>query len=51
MTEWLSAFSAHPKIGDGKAVEAKPAAFGAFSRSEQVGGSAKALRLFRPFPR
>ena len=35
-SEWLSAFAAHPKIGDNKAVEQKPAAFAAFSRSEQA---------------
>jgi len=35
-TEWLFAFAAHPKIGDNKAVEQKPAAFAAFSRSEQA---------------
>ena len=35
-SEWLSAFAAHPRIGDNKAVEEKPAAFAAFSRSEQT---------------
>ena len=35
-TEWLTAFQAHPKIGDNRAVEQKPAAFAAFSRSEQA---------------
>ena len=34
--EWLKAFAAHPKIGDNNAVEKKPAAFAAFSRSEQA---------------
>ena len=33
---WLEAFAAHPKIGDNKAAEAKPAQFGALSRSEQA---------------
>ena len=35
-SEWLKAFAAHPRIGDNKAVEEKPAAFAAFSRSEQA---------------
>eukprot|EP00195_Chlamydomonas_chlamydogama_P015249 CAMPEP_0202891480 /NCGR_PEP_ID=MMETSP1392-20130828/1527_1 /ASSEMBLY_ACC=CAM_ASM_000868 /TAXON_ID=225041 /ORGANISM="Chlamydomonas chlamydogama, Strain SAG 11-48b" /LENGTH=317 /DNA_ID=CAMNT_0049575241 /DNA_START=100 /DNA_END=1053 /DNA_ORIENTATION=+ len=35
-TEWLDAFAAHPKIGDHEAVEQKPAAFAAFSKSEQA---------------
>lgn len=34
--EWLTAFAAHPKIGDKKGVEEKPAAFGTFSRNEQA---------------
>lgn len=36
VTEWLAAFAAHPKIGDKKGTEDKPAAFAAFSRSEQA---------------
>jgi 2-oxo-4-hydroxy-4-carboxy--5-ureidoimidazoline (OHCU) decarboxylase len=32
----MSAFAAHPKIVDHKAVEDKPAAFAAFSRTEQA---------------
>ncbi|KAL6754516.1 hypothetical protein V8C86DRAFT_2699960 [Haematococcus lacustris] len=34
--EWLAAFAAHPKIGDNRAASAKPAAFGAWSRTEQA---------------
>lgn len=33
---WLEALAAHPKIGDKRGVEDKPAAFGEFSRGEQA---------------
>eukprot|EP00955_Chlamydomonas_euryale_P077601 362979-Chlamydomonas_euryale.AAC.10 len=35
-TEWLTAFAAHPKIGDRRGVADKPKAFGEFSRGEQA---------------
>mmetsp|Transcript_9955 Transcript_9955/g.17430 ORF Transcript_9955/g.17430 Transcript_9955/m.17430 type:complete len:324 (-) Transcript_9955:527-1498(-) len=35
VTDWLEAFAAHPKIGDRKGSEGKPAAFTAFSAAEQ----------------
>eukprot|EP00798_Chlamydomonas_sp_ICE-L_P007422 gene7422-555_t len=36
IVEWMSAFAAHPKIGDSKGMEAKPKGFREFSRSEQA---------------
>lgn len=35
VTGWIEAFSAHPKIGDSKALEQKEGQFGSLSRTEQ----------------
>ena len=42
VTEWLAAFSAHPRIGD--KVEGKPPAFAAFSQSEQAAAAQSATQ-------
>jgi hypothetical protein len=41
-SEWLSAFAAHPRIGESKAADERSEEFAAFSRSEQVMYSALA---------